>query len=87
MESLSMQKEPPNSPLVHTKSKWKKEWPQWGKWGGGGGSWREMIDRDIYMCVCEAKVEQKKWNIYAVLSNVYCFLFFYFLPFHLDFYI
>ena len=35
MESLSMQKEPPNSPLVHIKSKWKKEWPQWGKWGGG----------------------------------------------------
>ena len=33
-----------------------------------------MIDRDIYMCVCEAKVEQKKWNIYAILSNVYCFL-------------
>ena len=50
-------KNPPNSPLVHTKSKWKKEWPQWGKWGG---SWREMIDRDIYMCVCEAKLEQKK---------------------------
>ena len=49
MESLSMQiKNPPNSPLVHTKSKWKKEGPQWGKWGG---SWREMIDRDIYMCV------------------------------------
>ena len=44
MESLSMQKEPPNSPLVHTKSKWKKEWPQWGKWGG---SLREMIDRDM----------------------------------------
>ena len=37
MESLSMQKERPNSPLVHIKSKWKKEWPQWGKWGGGGG--------------------------------------------------
>ena len=38
-------KNPPNSPLVHTKSKWEKEWPQW------GGPWREMIDRDIYMCV------------------------------------
>ena len=49
---------PPNSPVVHIKSKWKKEWPQWGKWGGGW--WRDLIDRDIYMCVCEAKVEQKK---------------------------
>ena len=45
-----------------------------------------MIDRDIYMCV-SSKSGTKKWNIYAVLSNVYCFLFFYFLPFHLDFYI
>ena len=53
--------------------------------GEVGGSWREMIE--IYICVCEAKVEQKKWNIYAVLSNVNCFLFFYFHPFHLDFYI
>ena len=44
-----------------------------------------MIDREIYMCVCEAKVEQKKWNIYAILWNVYCFLLL--LPFHLDFYI
>ena len=35
MESLSMQKEPPNFPLVHIKSKWKKEWPEWGKGGGG----------------------------------------------------
>ena len=61
MESLSMQKDPPpNSPLVHIKSKWKKEWPQWGKWGGGG--WTKGDDRYIYiyMCVCEAKVEQKK---------------------------
>ena len=33
---------------------------------------------EIYICVCEAKVEQKKWNIYAVLSNVYCFLFTFF---------
>ena len=55
-KSFYAERTPPNSPLVHTKSKWKKEWPQWGKWGG---SWREMIDRDIYMCVCEAKVEQK----------------------------
>ena len=45
-----------------------------------------MIDRDIYMCV-KQKWNKKKWNIYAVLSNVYCFLFFHFLPFHLDFYI
>ena len=28
--------------------------------GKVGGSWREMIDRYIYICVCEAKVEQKK---------------------------
>ena len=74
MESLSMQKEPPNSPLVHIKSKWKKEWPQLGKWGG----LMQGDDRDIYICVCEAKVEQKKWNIYAVLLNVYCFLFTFF---------
>ena len=46
----------------------------------------EGDDRDIYVCV-KQKWNKKKWNIYAVLSNVYCFLFFYFLPFHLDFYI
>ena len=34
------------------------------------------LGHNIYMC--EAKVEQKKWNIYAVLSNVYCFLFTFF---------
>ena len=40
---------PPNSPLVHIKSKWKKEWPQWGKCvcvgGGGGGGLMEGDDR------------------------------------------
>ena len=34
-----------------------------------------MIDRDIYMCVCvKQKWNKKKWNIYAILFNVYCFL-------------
>ena len=38
------------------------------------------------MCVCvKQKWNKKKWNIYAILSNVYCFLLL--LPFHLDFYI
>ena len=60
-------KTPPNSPLVHIKSKWKKEWPE-------VGGLMEGDDRQRYICVCEAKVEQKKWNIYAVLLNVYCFL-------------
>ena len=73
----------PQLPFSAHKKQVEKEWPQWGKWGG---SWREMIDRDIYMCV-KQKWNKNKWNIYAVLSNVYCFLFFYFLPFHLDFYI
>ena len=67
MENLSMQKEPPNSPLVHTKSKWKKEWPQWGKGGGGGGGgFMEGDDRYRYIYVCvKQKWNKKKWNIYA----------------------
>ena len=32
-----------------------------------------MIDRDIYVCV-KQKWNKKKWNIYAVVLNVYCFL-------------
>ena len=41
-----------------------------------------MIDGDIYMCVCEAKVEQKKveYLCYSFECIVYCFLL---LPFHL----
>ena len=35
---------PSNSPLVHIKSKWKKEWHQWGKWG-------LMEGDDIYIYV------------------------------------
>ena len=79
-------KNPPQLPFSAHKKQVEKRMASVG--AVGGGSWREMIDRYIYICVCEAKVEQKKkWNIYAVLSNVYCFLFFYFLPFHLNFYI
>ena len=37
MESLSVQKEPPQLPFSAHKKQVKKEWPQWGKWGGGGG--------------------------------------------------
>ena len=44
-----------------------------------------MIDRDIYMCVCEAIVEQKS-GIFMLFFRMYI-VFFYFLPFHLDFYI
>ena len=80
MESLSMQKEPPppQLPFSAHKKQLEKRMASVGKVGG-------FMEGTI--CVCEAKVEQKKWNIYAVFSNVYCFLFFYFLPFHLDFYI
>ena len=35
-KSFYAERTPPNSPLVHIKSKWKKEWPQWGSGGGGG---------------------------------------------------
>ena len=62
---------PPNSPLVHIKSKWKKKMASVGEVGGFW--WREMIDRDIYVCV-KQKWNKKKWNIYAVVLNVYCFL-------------
>ena len=51
-KSFYAERTPPNSPLVHTKSKWKKIMASVGEvGGGGGGSWREMIDRDIYVCV------------------------------------
>ena len=67
-----MQKEPPppNSPLVHIKSKWKKK--RMASVGEVGGL-MEGDDRDIYVCV-KQKWNKKKWNIYAVVLNVYCFL-------------
>ena len=41
---------------------------------------------EIYICVCEAKVEQNKMEY--LCCSFECILFsFYFLPFHLDFYI
>ena len=39
-----------------------------------------------YICVCETKVEQKKCGIFMLFFQMYI-VFFYFLPFHLDFYI
>ena len=50
MESLSMQKEPPQLPFSAHKKQVEKRMASAGE-VGGGGSWREMIDRDIYMCV------------------------------------
>ena len=41
---------------------------------------------DIYICVCETKVEQKKSGIFMLFFRMYI-VFFYFLPFHLYFYI
>ena len=77
MESLSMQKEPPQLPFSAHKKQVEKRM-------ASVAGFMEGDDR--YVCV-KQKWNKKKWNIYAVLSNVYCFLFFYFLPFHLDFYI
>ena len=51
MESLSMQKEPPQLPFSAHKKQVEKRMASVGEVWGGGGSWREMIDRDIYMCV------------------------------------
>ena len=52
MESFSMQKEPPQLPFsAHKKQLEKKNGLSGGSGGKWGGSWREMIDRDIYMCV------------------------------------
>ena len=77
MESLSMQKEPPNSPLVHTKSKWKKEWPQWGKWGG----FMEGDDRQRYIYVCVKQKQNKKSGIFMLFFRMYI-VFFSFTFFH-----
>ena len=49
MENLSMQKEPPQLPFSAHKKQVEKRMASVGE--VGGGSWREMIDRDIYMCV------------------------------------
>ena len=43
-------------------------------------------DRQKYLCVCETKVEQKKSGIFMVFFRMYI-VSFYFLPFHLNFYI
>ena len=54
MESLSMQKEPPQLPFSAHKKQVEKRMASVGEvggGGGGGGSWREMIDRDIYVTV------------------------------------
>ena len=85
MENLSMQKEPPPQlPFSAHKKQVEKRMASVGEVGG----FMEGDDRYRYIYVCvKQQWNKKKWNIYAVLSNVYCFLFFYFLPFHLDFYI
>ena len=52
MESLSMQKEPPQLPFSAHKKQVEKRMAlvgEVGGGGGGGGSWRKMIDRDIYV--------------------------------------
>ena len=48
MESLSMQKEPPQLPFSAHKKQLEKRMASVGE---VGGSWREMIDRDIYVTV------------------------------------
>ena len=78
---------PPNSPLVHIKSKWKKN----GLSGGRKGEWRDRVffcgidDRDIYISVW-IKSGTKKSGIFMLFFWMYI-VFFYFLPFHLDFYL
>ena len=75
---------PPQLPFSAHKKQVEKRMASVGEVGG----FMEGDDRRRYIYVCvKQKWNKKKWNIYAVLSNVYCFLFFYFLPFHLDFYI
>ena len=45
-------KRPPQLPFSAHKKQVEKRMASVGEvGGGGGGSWREMIDRDIYMCV------------------------------------
>ena len=73
MESLSVEKDPPPQlPYSVHKKQGRKRMASVGGRGVDGGRKCFCV---AYICVCETKVEQKKiWNIYAILSNVYCFL-------------